>query len=98
MLAAWLFTLTLDTGRVFNYPVGRFVFATQPGIEVSCGPLTINANLAYDRQGYFERDLTVSMSREVSKRLTISAQAARFDYPGYDADMTASVSLRWRLK
>ncbi len=98
MLAAWLITLTLDTGRFFNYPTGSWTLATVPGIEASCGPVTINGTFSFDRYGYFARDVSVSLEKSVNERLTVSATAARYDYPGYTPDLTASVSLRWRIK
>ena len=98
MFAAWLLTLTLDTGRVFNYPLGQWVFGTTPGVEASCGPVTINATASYDRQGYFARDVSVTYERALSDRLTVSATASRYDYPGYAPDLTAGVSLRWRIR
>jgi hypothetical protein len=98
VLSAWLLTLTLDAGRFFNYPAGGWTFATVPGVEASCGPVTLNASFSYDRQGYFARDVSVTLAKDISERLNISVTAARFDYPGYTPDHTANVSLRWRIR
>lgn len=97
MLSAWLLVLTLDAGRVFNYPAGSWTMATTPGVEVSRGLFTLNASISYDRAGYFARDLSASLEKEVG-RLTLSVNAGRYDYPGYQPDLSAGVSLRWRIK
>lgn len=46
MLSAWFLTLTLDTGRMFNYGAGAWTFGSTPGIEASCGPVTVNATIS----------------------------------------------------
>lgn len=98
MLGAWLIYLTLETGRVFSVPAEGWTIATQPGIEASCGPVTLNASWAFDRTGRFERDLAVSVDHDFGERLTVTATASRYDYPGYDRDLAWSVSAKWRIK
>lgn len=98
MLEWLLVTLTLDAGRMFNYPTGAWTLGTCPGVEVAAGPITVNAGLSFDRSGVFSREVSVNYERELNSRLTLAGNAARYDYPGYAPDLTAGVSLRWVVK
>ena len=97
MLNAWLLTLILTQGRVFNFIDERWTFATQPGIELTRGSFSLTSSLAFDRNGYFGSDIGAGTSHDVTKRLTLTTQITLYTYPGYTPELTFSVEGRWKI-
>ena len=98
LLACIGLVLTMDQGRIFNLEEGQFVMGTQPGVEASCGPVTVSFLATYgDRAGFLSRDMRVDFDRERGC-WTFGAYAARYDYRAFDRDIVFGARLRFRVR
>lgn len=88
---------TFETGRVFNFLTGEYVFGSAPGLEFCVGGFTFNAAWWSDRtNGYFERDLGAEYSRTL-RRLTVVGSLSHIAYADETWDWAGTVKLQLRL-
>ena len=91
--------VTYAQGKFFNIVTGEWTHAFVPGVEACVAlprelELTASVTSWHDKDGFFERDYALEISREF-KRLTVSATAARYVFKDLESDHVWFVETRW---
>ena len=85
--------LTYDFGRNFSVADGLFMPSHVVGVEETRGPVTVGGALYVGTSGVFEKDVTVSVSKERGK-WTFGLYGGTYWYTGIGRDWSWSVSVR----
>lgn len=91
---------TYAQGRFYNIVTGAWTHAFVPGVEM-CVPtkaadVTATFTAWFDRDGYFEHDYALAVSREF-KRLTVSLTTARYEFKLLEPDTVWFIETRWLI-
>lgn len=95
--AAQAVNATVDVGKVYSVPSGKYVVASMPGAELSWARWSVSGLLVLEGRRLIETDVSASHAIEV-RRWTFSAGVNYYKYTGLGYDWTWSTGLKVRIK